>query len=191
MTSAASAPAVTPAPYENSFFKIGKITRVHGVKGEIFVSLCAPEVGSLIARQTVQIKKSPKVFLETTVQEARAHKKGLIIMLKNLKTRQEATGLKGAFLFAPKEVFSSSKGEYLYLCEVLNFTVYDKKTDEALGKIFAFSDHKGQDIMLIQNQKDGKVVQAPFIKKFVKDINFTAKTIQVDLPNNWPGLQKA
>ena len=169
-----------------SFLKIGIITHVHGLKGEVFVSLFSQEeeISSVIVDQIVQIKKDLNTCLETSVHEARSHKRGLIIKLKNVNTRQEAEMLKGAILFVPKKVFSSLKGENIYLCEVLNFEVRDQQLG-VLGKIYAFSSNGAQDLLLVKDEK-GTQVEIPFIKAFVVHVDFKLETVQVDLPSNWP-----
>ncbi len=170
----------------SSFLKIGKITHIHGLKGEFFISLFSHSTDIPLTNQTVQIRKNSNILLETVVQAVRPHKTGLILWLKGLNTRQEAECLKGAELFVPKKLFSSVKGENIYLCEVLHFEVQDKKRG-VLGKIFAFSDNSQQDFLLVQDNH-GIQVEIPFIRAFVTHIDFESKKIQVNLPLNWPGI---
>ena len=136
--------------------------------------------------------KSPeKLHIEDTgteffVQTARLHKEGLIVQAKAVETRHQAKLLKGSFLFVPKQLFSSLKKEYIYLCEVLDFEVYDKNRGN-LGKVFAFSDNGAQDLLLVCNMEN-KQVEIPFIKEFIIRIDFDLEKIKVHLPNNWPGF---
>lgn len=175
--------------HHSVFLKIGKITRVHGVKGEVFVSLSpfTKETPARIGGQVVQVKKDSKVCLEAVVQEARLHKDGMIVQLEGVVEKRMAEPLKGADFFVPKHLFTSSKGESLYLCEVLNFAVYDKKRG-FLGKIFAFSDGGAQDLLLIQSD-ESKEVEIPFVNEFIIHIDFEEEKVQVDLPLGWPGLE--
>ena len=171
-----------------SFLELGKITRVHGLKGELFVSLFSSdkEIPSIIKTQSIQIRKNTEIHLETPIQEARLHKEGLILQLQGVENREQAELLKGASLFIPKNIFSSKKGEKIYLCEILNFTVNDKARGK-LGKIFAFSSNGSQDLLLIKNTKNEQT-EIPFIEPFIIHIDFALKKVQVDLPLNWPGL---
>ena len=175
--------------HHSVFFKIGKITRVHGVKGEIFVSLSPPikEIPDQVVGQVVQLRRGSELCLEVVVQEACLHKAGMIVQLEGVGERQRAERLKGADLFVPKQLFSSLKGENIYLCEVLNFEVCDKKRG-LLGKIFAFSDSGAQDLLLIRSTENNQV-EIPFINEFITHIDFESEKIQVDLPLNWPGLE--
>ena len=164
------------------FLKIGRVTRVHGLKGEIFVSLFAPQksLPSLVVGQFVQIKE------DYEVKGASSHKQGMIIRLKGVEFKAQATPLIGYDFYAPKELFSSEQGEEIYLCEVLNFEVVDK-TRGYLGKIQGFSDNGAQDLMLVQKEVSTKL-EIPFIKEFLVHISFESQKIQVDLPLDWPGL---
>ena len=170
---------------------MGKITHVHGLKGEIFVSLFSSgaDIPLIIKDQIVQIRKDKdlKLCFEALVQQARLHKGGMIVQLKGVDNREQAELFKKTFLFAPKRLFSSLKGEDIYLCEVLDFEVYDKKRG-ILGKIFAFSDNRAQDLLLVRNT-EGTQVEIPFIKEFITHIDFESERVEVDLPLNWPGLE--
>ncbi|MDE0118608.1 MAG: ribosome maturation factor RimM [Bdellovibrionales bacterium] len=222
-----------------SFLQIGKITRVHGLKGEVFVSLFSPseEISSLVINQMVQIyrtsiekapsrasfplgtsvplgekKRQPetlvpakagkpalaerqgsnrsgiKDYIKTSIQKARSHKEGLIIKFKGIDTKLEAEALKGAVLSVPQKIFSSLKGENIYLCEVLNFKVYDQKMG-ALGTIRAFSSNGAQDLLLVQDEK-GIQREIPFIDEFVIHVHFDLKKVQVHLPSDWPCVSR-
>ncbi len=181
---------------ESDFLEVGKVTHAHGIKGEVFISLFSgfPLNSSVnIVDQVVQFRRSTELCLETTVQEARSHKKGIIARLKGVEERQKAETLKGACFFVPKKIFSSLSGENIYLCEILNFEVYDKKHG-TLGKISSFSDNGAQDLLIVQSKKGNlqqvsRLVEIPFIKEFIVDIDFESKRICVDLHENWPGLE--
>lgn len=180
---------INPIIDQSSFLEIGKITRVHGLKGEFFVPLfsIAEEIPANIVGQIIQIRKNAKICLETRVRGARLHKNGVIVLLEGIAERQKAESLKGAVLFVSKRPFSSLKGETIYLCEVLNFEVYDKERG-TLGKVFAFSDSGAQDLLLVRGTGN-RQVEIPFIEEFISRIDFESKKIQVDLPLNWPGLE--
>ena len=112
--------------------KIGQITHLHGIKGEVFLSLLAEEkeLAQLIEGKCIEISwdkppaKAPKKQ-EFLVQKASNHKQGLILQLKGINTLQKALSLKKALVFAPKKLFQSAKGDKIYLCEVLDFTVFN------------------------------------------------------------------
>ena len=177
---------INTTPDEN-LLNLGKITRVHGLKGEVFVSLFSTHIEtSILQDQYVQIKRDLDIYLETTIQTARIHKHGIIVKLQKVSNLKQAELLKGASLFIPKHIFSSSKGEKIYLCEILDFLVEDKNRG-SLGKIFAFSENGSQDLLLIKNKKN-KQVEIPLISSFIIHIDFKIKKIRVDLPLNWPGL---
>ena len=173
--------------YKN-FLKIGKITKVHGLKGECFVSFLSSGVDSLILKgQDVQIKKDSELVLSSVVQMVRAHKKGVIVQLEEIKNKKEAELLKEASFWVPMRLFSSVKGENIYLCEVLHFEVCDKERG-ILGKVSAFSENGAQDLLLVQNENNS-IIEIPFIDVFVIHIDFNLQKIKVDLPRDWPGLE--
>ena len=171
-----------------NFLKIGKITHVHGLKGEFFVSFFSSGTDPLILEgQDVQIRKNAEIALSSIVQTARAHKKGMIVQLEGVENRTKAELLNGASFWAPISLFSSVKGENIYLCEVLNFEVCDKGRG-VLGKVSAFSENGAQDLLLVQI-KNNRAIEIPFLDEFVVHIDFELQKIKVDLPMDWPGLE--
>lgn len=174
-----------------SFLNIGKITRTHGLTGEVFVHLAFidTKLPVIITNQKVQIRNNENgpFCLDTKIQKASLHKKGMIIKLEGVDDYQLAQSLKTNYLFVPKKFFVSNKGEDIYLCEVLGFAVEDKQRGD-LGKIFLFLDNTQQDLLRIKNTK-GREIEIPFIKQFIINIDFKLQKIIVDLPLNWPNLE--
>ncbi len=190
----------SPSANKFDFLKLGKVTRTHGIKGEVFVSLFASLVDipnsalfsvsetnqsgvqgskfqnhwpatkegkqkkregsgfNTVIGQVVQIRKDTKLCLETQVLAFRFHKNGIIVHLKGVEDVNTAESLKEGHFFVPHQIFSSLEGENMYLCEILNFEVYDKKRG-VLGKITAFSDNGMQDLLIVQRSRGFKEAQ--------------------------------
>ena len=182
------------------FLQIGKITRVHGLKGEVFVSFLSPptlttsqtelakpkEKGNLcLTGWILQIRKADKIISEKTIVEKfRPHKQGGILQLTEVDSKEKAELLKDGEVFVEKQVFSSKTGENMYLCEVLNFKVYDKKRSY-LGKIHAFAHNGAQDLLLVKREKKPQM-EIPFVKALVTEVNFESQKVYIDLPEDWP-----
>ena len=164
------------------------MTRPHGVKGEVFLSLFAQEkkLAQLIEGTSIETKgQKRQKFL---VQRACSHKQGLICQLKGVNTLQQAMALKANFLFANRDLFRSAKGEKIYLCEVLDFEVlHTSGVDRGLGYVVAFSYNGAQDLLRVQGQR-GFVMDIPFIPEFILNIDFKAKKVFVRLPEGWPTI---
>jgi len=172
----------------SNFITIGKITKPHGLKGEVVVSLsCYQEqISKTLAQQTAHIQ-STNIKLELPIIRAKLlPKKHIILQLDTIENIEQAKPLKDALLSVPKSLFSSKKGAEIYLCEVKDFVVKDQQRGQ-LGKIFAFSSNGAQDTLLIQS-KSNKEIQIPFIKTFVIQVDFNSKTVHVNLPRNWPNI---
>ena len=120
------------------------------------------------------------------MQKARWHKQGLILQLKGVDTVQQALALKNTFVFANQKLFRSAKGDNLYLCEVLDFAVFNapKGSSQHLGRVCAFTHNGAQDLLQVRNQQ-GFVVEIPFIPEFILKIDFKAKKIYMHLPEGF------
>ena len=173
-----------------SLLGLGEVTKTHGIKGQLFVSLFVPpldlEVPPII-NQIVYFKKKSQWILKSVVEKASLHKKGMLISVENIKELSSAENLKGSHIFAQKKLFSSKKGESIYLCEIAGFQVYDK-TRGNLGIIKSFLDNGAQDLLMVETVSKIQI-EIPFIKPLVVKTNFKLKQIIVDLPLGWPGLE--
>ena len=82
--------------------------------------------------KTPSLPSSPNKKQNFLVKKACLHKQGLILKLEGISTFQQALVLKKAFVFVPKKLFHSTKGDNIYLCEVLNFKVFNVSKSLAL-----------------------------------------------------------
>ena len=160
--------------------KTGIVTRPHGIKGEIFVKSLneSPEWPAI---QEIFIEK-----VNYSVESYRPHKGGWIFKLKGVESRNESEALKGKEVFLSKELLISSPGENIYLSEILDFSVECEK--KSLGFVRKFSSSLGQDYIHVF--KDEKDLPIPFVSAYVEEVDFVNKTLKLQLPPHFPGLEK-
>lgn len=169
---------------------IGEITSTHGLKGDLFINAnvsFTEDLASKLRLKPVQVRKKDCLLFDGFLGDVRPHKRGLIIQLEDVHNLLEAEVFKGAHLWVWKDLFTSGKGETIYLSEMLGFSVYDKNHG-FIGYVTSFSDNGVQDILVVRNKKSGLSVDVLFIPEFVMHIDFKKSLLFLDLPLHWPGL---
>ena len=173
----------------NSFLHLGQISRSHGLRGEVFISLPFrdSDLPNRLLNKKIQIQKDENI-LDVEVLQIRWHKQGLIAQLEGIDSIEQVKTFVGAQVFAPKNLFISASGENMYLCEIEGFEIWDKSRS-FIGIVSGFSSNGAQDLLQIQtNNKISNVFEVPFIEPLVTEVDFKAKKILTDLPFEWPGL---
>ena len=172
-----------PNDLSEKFVRVGKIKDAHGIRGELFVVLFSGEAEWLDDLETLRLVNDngdadPKNF---AVKSARFHKNGFIVKSPDIKDRNMAETLKGRLLEIPESFLVSEPGETLFLREVLGFTVVTEANGE-VGKIEAFSSNVAQDLLVVKSKTKNETYEIPFVKAFVKNIDYDAKKIEMELP---------
>ena len=174
--------------------KVAKITKYHGLKGELFVKPFNlksqwPAITKIfIGKKDFQTEQT---LIENThqsinsyeVESYKPHKDGFIFKIKGLDDIGDEK-LKGCLVFLEQSLFESSKGEFIYLSELLDFKVF--VNGASLGSVTAFESSDFQDYLIVKKENDK--LSIPFVKNYILEINFLDKKIILDLPNDFPGV---
>ena len=162
-----------------SLLKVGLVSRVHGINGEVFVRPFNEEFQW--PKQLKQIFLNGRPFAVITCLP---HKNGLRVLLQGVRDRNQARTLVSSTVSISKSLFQAGEGEF-YLFELQDFAVHVRNKGR-IGEIKQFSSHKGQDILLIQ-QKNNEI-PIPFVEAYIETIDFQKKRISLNLPEGFPGI---
>jgi 16S rRNA processing protein RimM len=166
---------------------IGKVRDSHGLKGELFVmtNLSTPppwvaelkEFTLLVQAPNDEGKHESKIE-NFVVKRIRPHKKGFIVKSDKIEDRNASDLYKGAAVYIEKTYLETEKGDEIYLQEIKGFVVYNNEIE--VGPIVEFSSNTVQDLLVVAYQD--RKVEIPFVKDFVKKIDWEAKKIFMELP---------
>lgn len=162
-------------------YKVGFITRPHGLKGEVTVSLDPDSPADWETLNVIFIKKDKSLvpyFIETiSLRNDRA-----FLKLEEVSTPEDAEALKNHSLYLPKESRPKPETGDFYDDEVIGFMVEDQELGE-IGTVklleraglsrFLIIDHKQKEIMI--------PVQHPLLQS----VNRSKKRIRVSLPEGF------
>jgi 16S rRNA processing protein RimM len=164
----------------DSCYKIGLITRPHGLKGEVTVFLDDPGV-DWDSTKSVFIRTGnslvPYFIEQLSVQGTKAY-----IKFEDVTTPESAAQIAKHEIFLPKTARpKSGRGEF-YDDEIIGFTV----TDATAGAIGTVTDVvTSGPARLLEVKNDKKEILIPIDGPFITSINKSKKKIEVDLPDGF------
>jgi 16S rRNA processing protein RimM len=168
---------------EPRYLVIGRITRPHGVRGEVRVQprTDLPERFGWLERVYVG-DGTPKPM---TVVRARLHKGAVILKLGGCDSRDDAEALRAQWLLVPPEdAIPLEEGE-LYLYQLVGLDVVTEGR-ETLGVVEDVLQTGANDVLVVRREKEGLgQLLLPDIPDVVLDVDLDGGRIVVRVP---PGL---
>ena len=166
----------SPSP---SLRKIGKITGVHGLKGELFVYVFSKDVSWIEELSELILENSKGEQSTFKVESHRPFKDGFLVFLAGISDRNEAENHRGKLVYVDSELFvTEDDDDSFYLAEIEGFKVFDK--DKLLGTIVGFSSNTAQDLLIVEGV-DLKV-EIPLVEDFLESIDFEKLEVRMNLP---------
>ncbi|MGB0905365.1 MAG: ribosome maturation factor RimM, partial [Mangrovicoccus sp.] len=108
-------------------------------------------------------------------------KNGLSARLGGISNKEQADGLKGTRLYAPRNRLPSLPDDEFYHADLIGLAVFDTGGAE-LGKIRAVFDHGAGDLLDIHGPGLKSGLLLPFTREAVPTVDLTAGRIIVDMP---------
>ena len=178
--------------------RLAKVKAAYGIRGELFIFPFTPKARWIHNLSQITLTKdhnkvshlmqhkSSKSIVNSGIgsnftfnmEYFKSQRDGYIVKLYGCDDRTEAEKWCGAFVSVPMSHFISRPGEEIYLIELKDFMVIS--LEQQVGPIVSFSSNGYQDI--IQVRKDGRLYDIPFVKEFLIQIDWQAKSIYMDLP---------
>ncbi|MDI9859801.1 MULTISPECIES: ribosome maturation factor RimM [Flectobacillus] len=159
-------------------FELGKITKTHGVKGEVILWLDVdfPEDYEEMDSVFLEVRGELVPFFMDSYQ-LRGNR--AIVKFEDCDTFEKAEELLNLQAFLPLEVLPELDGEQFYYHEVIGFQVIDEKLG-ALGLVQTVYAMQAQDLLVMSYQN--KEVLIPVDPEIVLGADKEAQTLQVNLP---------
>src|SRR6185436_12562314 len=160
-------------------FKVGYISKTHGLKGEV----------TAIFDQDFELEELTSLFLEFNgslvpyfLEEFSDRGDKAFLKFESIDSIKEADLLKGRSVFLPKTIRPKLKRGQFYDDEVTGFSV----EDETIGDLGSVSKVESTGLnrllVIIHNQKE---ILVPIDSPFVKSVNKSQKTIKLKLPEGY------
>ena len=170
---------------EPSYLVVGHLNKAHGTKGELFVwpltdhpeGSFAPGVILYLGDDTGNEPDStlPSVLIEAS----RPFRRGFLIRVKGVGTRDEAEALRGKYVLRPREELEEvQEGEYFYH-QLLGMTVVTVGGEE-IGEIVEVYELRPADLLEVQGPSRTHFI--PFLASTVKEVDTKTSRMVIDPP---------
>ena len=162
---------------EDCYF-LGKITRRHGLQGNVFLKLDTdqPEMYNKLDSVLIEINGLLVPFF--IAKQSWSKNDTLIISFKN-PTEQLVDQAIGRDVYLPLSTLPKLSGNKFYYHEVIGFEIREED-GKTCGNIVSINDQTAQNYFILDLA--GKEIIIPIIKDWILEVNREEKFIQMFLP---------
>lgn len=156
--------------------EIGRVTRPHGVRGEVRVQLHWAGSDTLVNVDEVTLvprRGQPAVF---RVLSARHADKAVLLRLEGVNDRDQAEALRDSGVSVPREMLPPAEdGEY-YLCDLIGARVV--APSGPVGEVVDIRVHPSVDTLVIE-APDGKLLEQPIVDPWIQSVDAVGKLVEL------------
>lgn len=160
-----------------SYIKIGIIVNTHGLKGEVKVKNFTDEPERFEELDYLYID-SLKGMEKLYIESVRYMKSLAVLKFENYDHINEIEAYKGSNLYIEPSQLRELPEDTFHIFDLIGLSV--KENDKYIGKIVDINQNAYQDIYLVE-KTDGKTIQIPAVKNFVKSIDLAKGIVEVEL----------
>lgn len=133
--------------------EVGRITKAHGIKGEVLVSLTGDRT-ERVAPGAVLLGSDGRQFV---VRYATSHQGKWIVAFEGITTRTEAEALHATPLFGEP----IDDPDTLFVHDLIGSDVVDATTGEAIGTVHAVESNPASDLLVLEGS--GALIPLHFV----------------------------
>ena len=164
---------------DESTVAVGRITRAHGVQGELAVLVISEVPGRFADGETVWLEDGRTL----TVESSRPHKDRLLVRFREVQSREQAEALQRALLVVP-ESLSPQLPEGSWWDHRIVGCAIETDTGRALGTVHDVIHTAANDVWSAVDD-EGTETLIPVLRDVILDVDMDAKRIVV---REIPGL---
>ena len=159
--------------------EVGKVTRPHGVRGELKVREADGSSGAWRQAKDVYIGSSPETACRFELQRVRPANRLVVVSLEGVDSIERAENLREQIVFVPRDQLPQPEEGAYYACDLIGIQV---RTPEGrnlgvLSRIFDFGAHE------LYSITDGESeILLPVVEGAVKELDTRAGFMIVELP---------
>lgn len=164
---------------QEEVFKIGKLGKPHGVKGEISF-MFDDDVFDRVDTDYL-VLSIDGILVPFFIEEYRFHGSETALMkFCDIDTQDQARELTGCEVFFPRELSDRPSGEDVTWTEIAGYTLED--VNKGILGVIDSVDDTTLNILFEVKKPDGGVLLIPASEDFIKEVDNHNRTIKVDLP---------
>jgi 16S rRNA processing protein RimM len=156
--------------------EIGRVTRPHGVRGEVRVQLhwAGSDTLENVDEITLVPRRGPPAVYR--VLSARHADKAVLLRLEGVGDRDRAEALRGAGVSVPRELLPPVEdGEY-YLCDLIGAAVV--APSGPVGEVVEIRVHPSVDTLVIK-APDGTLLEQAIVEPWILSVDTARKVVEL------------
>ena len=158
---------------------IARITRVHGIRGEV-VALSLTDFPERFAQlDTVRIETKDRVFWEV-LEGFRFHQNRILLKFAGFDQPQAVEHLMGGAVQVPESERVKAPPDTYFHSDLIGCAVFDR--ERFLGEVQRILE-TGTAALLVIERGDGDIL-IPLAKQFLREVDLGKRRIEVDLPRD-------
>jgi 16S rRNA processing protein RimM len=156
--------------------RIGRVTRAHGVVGELEVRPDWEESSGLLAAREVLLESESGELERRVVRSSRRTPKGVLLRLDGIDDRDQAEARRGYAVRVPRELLPAlGAGEY-YLCDLIGADV--ESPEGSVGRIVEVQMYPSVDAVVIE-AADGTRYEQPLLDEWLAHVDVAARRVSL------------
>ena len=163
---------------KNDCFFFGKITKTHGLKGELTVKLDVANPEDFKDLRYLLIEDRGNL-IPYFIENQKINGDKMIVRLQDVKKVEQAVAFMGKAVFLPNEFMPELEDDDFYYKEIVGFKMVDALKGE-IGEISDVLEYPTQAV--IQVMKDGKEILIPIHDDIIQKVDKKAKILTVKAP---------
>ena len=163
---------------KNDCFFFGKITKTHGLKGEITVKLDVANPEDFKDLRYLLIEDRGNL-IPYFIENQKINDDKMIVRLQDVKKVEQAVAFMGKAVFLPNEFMPELEDDDFYYKEIVGFKMVDTQKGE-IGEISDVLEYPTQAV--IQVMKDEKEILIPIHDDIIQKVDKKAKILTVKAP---------
>ena len=158
---------------------VAEVRRPHGLRGEVVLTLLSDTPHRFEEGSELQLVYPNGEREKLVIESSRRHKDTVVVGFVGADNRDDAENLRGARLEVSRDsVPPSPEGSYYYF-ELLGCVCRDWQAGD-LGRVVEILEDGGGLILVVDDGQ--RQLMVPFVRAYLKRVDATAGTIEVDLP---------
>lgn len=158
--------------------RVGRITGVHGIKGEVVIQASTGRPEDIAAYGPLSDAEGKRAY---TIESVRVTGKGVVARLAGVTDRNSAETLKGTDLYVPRDRLPiASDGEY-YATDLIGLEARDP-AGTPIGRVVDIPNYGAGDLLEIDQGDGRQTLLVTITEATVPEIDIAAGTITVVMP---------
>ncbi len=157
------------------YLEVGKVTNVHGLRGEVRVQPWADSPEFLCQFKTLYVDEA---HFPMTVERARIHKNMVIIKFEGPTDVPSALSLRNAILYIDRADAPLPEGAF-FLADLYGLEARDAATGEVLGKIADVLTLPANNVYVVRG--GARELMIPAVPQFIAETNVEEGFVRVNM----------